>query len=87
VTDTRVLEARGLHRFFRRGGEEAAALRDVGKGPAQQAAIAHNPVGTWAETAARPATPASGSTSLVSTSSALVSTQKAAKALLLWPIA
>jgi putative ABC transport system ATP-binding protein len=28
VTDL-VLEARGLHRFFRRGGEEVAALRDV----------------------------------------------------------
>jgi putative ABC transport system ATP-binding protein len=28
VTDS-VLEARGLHRFFRRGGEEVAALRDV----------------------------------------------------------
>lgn len=26
---TPVLEARGLHRFFRRGGEEVAALRDV----------------------------------------------------------
>ena len=25
-----VLEVRGLHRFFRRGGEEVAALRDVG---------------------------------------------------------
>ena len=24
-----VLEASGLHRFFRRGGEEVAALRDV----------------------------------------------------------
>ncbi|MCW2836008.1 MAG: transporter ATP-binding protein, partial [Marmoricola sp.] len=24
-----VLEAQGLHRFFRRGGEEVAALRDV----------------------------------------------------------
>ena len=28
MTDS-VLEARGLHRFFRRGGEEVAALRDV----------------------------------------------------------
>jgi putative ABC transport system ATP-binding protein len=28
VTES-VLEARGLHRFFRRGGEEVAALRDV----------------------------------------------------------
>ena len=28
MTDT-VLEVRGLHRFFRRGGEEVAALRDV----------------------------------------------------------
>jgi putative ABC transport system ATP-binding protein len=29
MTPTPVLEARGLHRFFRRGGEEVAALRDV----------------------------------------------------------
>ncbi len=29
VQATPVLEARGLHRFFRRGGEEVAALRDV----------------------------------------------------------
>jgi putative ABC transport system ATP-binding protein len=29
VSAPAVLEARGLHRFFRRGGEEVAALRDV----------------------------------------------------------
>ncbi|MEP6759860.1 MAG: ATP-binding cassette domain-containing protein [Sporichthyaceae bacterium] len=29
MTTAPVLEARGLHRFFRRGGEEVAALRDV----------------------------------------------------------
>ena len=29
ATPEPVLEARGLHRFFRRGGEEVAALRDV----------------------------------------------------------
>ncbi|MCW2761523.1 MAG: transporter ATP-binding protein [Marmoricola sp.] len=29
MKDTLVLEAHGLHRFFRRGGEEIAALRDV----------------------------------------------------------
>jgi len=29
MTAAAVLEARGLHRFFRRGGEEVAALRDV----------------------------------------------------------
>jgi putative ABC transport system ATP-binding protein len=29
MTKTPVLDARGLHRFFRRGGEEVAALRDV----------------------------------------------------------
>jgi putative ABC transport system ATP-binding protein len=29
VSSVPVLEARGLHRFFRRGGEEVAALRDV----------------------------------------------------------
>jgi putative ABC transport system ATP-binding protein len=29
MTPAAVLEARGLHRFFRRGGEEVAALRDV----------------------------------------------------------
>lgn len=29
MTTVPVLEARGLHRFFRRGGEEVAALRDV----------------------------------------------------------
>ena len=29
MSDDAVLEARGLHRFFRRDGEEVAALRDV----------------------------------------------------------
>ncbi|MDQ6642141.1 MAG: ATP-binding cassette domain-containing protein [Actinomycetota bacterium] len=29
MSSASVLEARGLHRFFRRGGEEVAALRDV----------------------------------------------------------
>ncbi len=40
-TSTRVLEARGLHRFYRRGDEEIPALRDVSLtvGPGEMVAV------------------------------------------------